>query len=375
VRNATLMREQLRTTRRRRHRTDRSRRAARARDVESRACSTHPLLVDKLWRFPECLVAWRWNANPAETTPNRASRQLAYMLRDQVTRLRSRCSLCPRTASLHSALRQALSRGQRVLVPANRPPCSRCAHANPVDVTRLTGVVCAPRKRRAPESFALLSRQWRSAASGTDVCISRAVSARLLRSRWSQRVTRYRDGARPRACSTRVGFITRVQWTRDRIGKRTDLTKAVPKRDIACCGQSGSRLGSASLRMLRTVGHGPMHRDPSKRTSSSRACFSPDFATRVDVECDVTTTSATRFVASEPRVIECPGAAPGVATEDRAIEDRLLLFPALFRFQTAIVLLSQGPRSPAALFLPLELLSLSGFPVQRVASCSPRRSC
>lgn len=145
--------------------------------------------------------------------------------------------------------------------------------------------------------------QWWHGAERHYVCISRAESVR-------RRVTRCRDESN----YTREFHHACASYRVHRNDERTDLTKAVLKRDIARCGQSGSASHRTlnhrkpSLRMLRTVGHGPIHRDPSARTSSCRACFSQAFVTRVDVESDVAATNALRFVADRAaldRVSKC----------------------------------------------------------------------
>jgi hypothetical protein len=187
-------------------------------------------------------------------------------------RWRARVAIHSSAAPSCSPRRQDLSRGQRLRVPANRPPLARRAYANTVDATRLTGVVCAPPERRAIGARRFHSTHW-----GRFLYISGA----------AQRAPRT-YASRPPATS-RAG-VTRCQWThspRDRFAcacagmlhdacavyrqARTDLTKVVLKRDIVRCGQSGSRLGSTSLRLLRTVGHCPLHSDPWHSAPSGSA--------------------------------------------------------------------------------------------------------
>lgn len=78
---------------------------------------------------------------------------------------------------------------------------------------------------------------------------------------------------------------------------RTGLTNGVPKGDIARSGQSGSRLGSTNLRMLRRAGQRLRHREPSARTSISRAvllaqCFFRQLFLRTIVSPDAAVSSS-----------------------------------------------------------------------------------
>lgn len=282
--------------RRRRHRT-----TCRWAHAQARRCECHGLCA-----LVTCgqtvaslgpVVAWRWNANPAETKPNGASRQAAYMQRVQVIRRHACFAMCSSASPSRSARRQVLSRGQRLLVPANRPPEARRAHENPVDVTRLTGVVCAPPSDERPKHGRLHSTQrgrflYSSGAAQRSEQHVRMHLARLqsfslqsfllqcfplrrfLLQSFLLQQHRPRHRLRPNRplrchalpardvtgsvrnvidslASVHVCFTHACAVYRQ---ARTDLTRAVPRRDIARCGQSESRLGSTRRRMLRRVG-------------------------------------------------------------------------------------------------------------------------
>ena len=304
------------------------------------------------------VVAWRWNANPAETKPNGASRQPAYTQHVQVIGRHACFAMCSSASPSRSARRQVHSRGQRLLVPANRPRQSRRAHANPVDVTRLTGVVCAPPSDERPTrgrfhstqrgrflySSGAAQRAARTYASRPPAKLPAATaSAAILFAAVSFATV-------PRAGSTRCDW---KQSQRDRFAcecahvlhgtcavyrqARTDLTRAPLRRDIARCGQSESRLGSTSRRMLRTVGHAnsracqlqsnPSHSKPcqsailrskpSARTFCSRVVFPSGVfhsvklasaklaSARLASQHDVSRPRVPRHVRSPQRVYDC----------------------------------------------------------------------
>jgi hypothetical protein len=132
--------------------------------------------------------------------------------------------------------------------PANRPLYVSASHSNPIDDSRLGGVVCPLANRRATHS-----KPRRVAQDDRRIVVVRHqggdVRAHVLRS-----------------C---------MRLMRE---ARTDLTRARWKRDIARCRPSGSPMGSTSLRMRsRVLDHDqwivePRHSGSAVRSSHGARC-------------------------------------------------------------------------------------------------------
>jgi hypothetical protein len=231
------------------------------RDVTSAACSTHPWLVDKLWRFSD-----------------RSSRGDGM----QIPQKRSRTA---RRASLHTccAIRsldgvhasrgvpsQSLSAALVVKGFHARGTCSfrRTDHPTRRVRTRIRLTVHV--------SLVLSARLANDEQSSGAVQLAAAQLAALHR-RPVQRGARTYASRTPRTSGERAGQHPRKNPPRERPAERvvcayarvlhhawytswqarSDLTKAVLKRDIARCGQSGSPSGSTNLRMLQTQSNRP----------------------------------------------------------------------------------------------------------------------